>query len=138
MAAKKSKSSVNLMMQGLSFNKEEPSKEPVKEEPVPVKPAGLNPMATQKAEEKAPEAPMNEPATAPAAAPEHTDTQEIRITMEKPEIKVRTGVGRPKQEGEFQNVTIRLTKANYLKARHNSGDYGGMTQYINRLIEAAN
>lgn len=54
------------------------------------------------------------------------------------EIKVRTGVGRPKQPGEFQNVTVRLTMDNYKKARIYGGQYGGMTGYINHLIEQDN
>ena len=51
------------------------------------------------------------------------------------EIKPRKGVGRPKDEGEFQKICIRLTQENYAKARVASGKYGGVTALINYLIE---
>lgn len=53
------------------------------------------------------------------------------------DIEPRKGVGRPKDPGEYQKVCIRLTKENYTKARIESGKYGGVTAYLNYLIEHA-
>ena len=52
-----------------------------------------------------------------------------------PEITPREGTGRPKVYGKRQGINLKLTQENYEKARKWSGVYGGMTAYINALIE---
>lgn len=47
----------------------------------------------------------------------------------------KSKVGRPKQEGEYKNVSARLKLENYEHARLVGGKYGGVTAYINYLIE---
>lgn len=77
------------------------------------------------------------PDKAEKPAPEPAKELENKPVHENVEITVKRGIGRPKAVGEFQNISVRLTKENYIKARTKSGIYGGVTAYINHLIEIA-
>ena len=60
----------------------------------------------------------------------------VTPTVQSPLIEVtdKSRVGRPK-EGESQKISAKLKIENYYHARLVGGKYGGMTAYINYLIE---
>lgn len=46
-----------------------------------------------------------------------------------------SNIGRPRHEGEFKHVSIRLTVENYEEAVIEGAKFGGMTAFIGYLIE---
>lgn len=46
----------------------------------------------------------------------------------------KSRVGRPRQEGEFKMVSVRLTLENYETAIIDGAQYGGLTGFVNYLI----
>ncbi len=47
----------------------------------------------------------------------------------------KSNVGRPKKPGEHTKISATLKMENYAYAKINSGKYGGLTGYLNYLIE---
>ncbi|MCR5669626.1 MAG: hypothetical protein K6G10_01350 [Butyrivibrio sp.] len=66
---------------------------------------------------------------------EAQNTTETQPSVEDEIMAHKRKAGRPKIDGDFQMITARLTKENYIKVKKNCGIYGGITGYINHLIE---
>ena len=99
--------------------------------------SGLIPATIEKEVANEKEAPVKEQEDKKTPVQKIDISQELITAHFKDDVEItpRKGVGRPKDPGEFQHVSIRLTKENYKKARLESGKYGGMTAYINYLIQ---
>lgn len=86
---------------------------------------------------------MNEPVVAEAPAePEKVEEAEIPVVEESivvPQTLInvtdKSAVGRPKRPGVYKMASIKLKEENYIYGKAIGGVYGGLTGYINYLIE---
>ena len=78
---------------------------------------------------------INEPEVGTATVPEKDFLKLLAEQYGLVNVMDKSRVGRPKREGYYQKISLNLKAENLIYAKSVGGKYGGVTGYINYLIE---